>query len=353
MPEIVGKSSVATDGLTILTTYRASAQRSLDDLVRFTYGTLAAQSGGDRIEVAGAIVSPASGGVLAEAGSHRFDDSQFNRITQMGRPLAGAALPLLTMHSIGSGFHLNHRWRVDASSLFELYCRQDPGDPLWEVSYWGPSFDQRLKRLGLRREFAESRGSQPVTIEEAIRLLLPVHPQFRGEPLHRIKRLTNGQGEEIYRQQPNPGATTKPGLGPGLLYIAAGHCQKDTFGRLPAVESAREILGAKWMDTPSHNALLAFWLPHQLVVIWVGSEFGRLTLSRDQTDRLFRQLFARLHEESSSKEEKLSQSQAKSIWLQEGSIGLVPLQTIDGRNLLVPMIPAMARRSKLPTGSPL
>lgn len=84
----IPKSLIKSGGIRIYTTLDVEAQKGLDDSIK-------ENTDDDGVQVAGVLVNPSTGGVLALAGGKDYASSQFNRVTQSKRAVGSTIKPFL------------------------------------------------------------------------------------------------------------------------------------------------------------------------------------------------------------------------------------------------------------------
>lgn len=84
----IPKSLIKSGGIRIYTTLDVDAQKMLDDSIKENMSD-------DSVQVAGVLVNPSTGGVLALAGGRDYASSQFNRVTQSKRAVGSTIKPFL------------------------------------------------------------------------------------------------------------------------------------------------------------------------------------------------------------------------------------------------------------------
>lgn len=85
----ISKNLIKSGGIKIYTSLDVNAQKSLDDTIKANTTT------DDSVQVAGILVNPSTGGVLALAGGKDYSISQFNRVTQAKRQVGSTIKPFL------------------------------------------------------------------------------------------------------------------------------------------------------------------------------------------------------------------------------------------------------------------
>lgn len=84
----IPKSLIKSGGIKIYTTLDVDSQKQLDDSIKNN-------TDNDGVQVAGVLINPATGGVLALAGGKNYASSQFNRVTQSKRAVGSTIKPFL------------------------------------------------------------------------------------------------------------------------------------------------------------------------------------------------------------------------------------------------------------------
>ena len=85
----IPKSLIKSGGIKIYTTLDVNAQKKLDDSIKEN------GSNEDDVQLAGILVNPKTGGVLALAGGKNYASSQYNRVTQSKRQVGSTIKPFL------------------------------------------------------------------------------------------------------------------------------------------------------------------------------------------------------------------------------------------------------------------
>ena len=85
----IPKSLIKSGGIKIYTTLDVNAQKKLDDSIKEN------GSNEDDVQLAGILVNPKTGGVLALAGGKNYARSQYNRVTQSKRQVGSTIKPFL------------------------------------------------------------------------------------------------------------------------------------------------------------------------------------------------------------------------------------------------------------------
>lgn len=85
----IPKSLIKSGGIKIYTTLDVNAQKKLDDSIK--------ENGNmdDDVQLAGLLVNPKTGGILALAGGKNYASSQYNRVTQSKRQVGSTIKPFL------------------------------------------------------------------------------------------------------------------------------------------------------------------------------------------------------------------------------------------------------------------
>ena len=91
-------SLIETGGLKIYTTLDKSAQESLENAVKNN------MDDNTDIQVAGLMMNPNSGGVMAMIGGHNYSKSQFNRAIKSKRQVGSTMKPILYYSALENGF---------------------------------------------------------------------------------------------------------------------------------------------------------------------------------------------------------------------------------------------------------
>lgn len=84
----IPKSLIKSGGIKIYTTLDVDSQKQLDDSIKNN-------TDNDGVQVAGVLINPTTGGVLALAGGKNYANSQFNRVTQSKRAVGSTIKPFL------------------------------------------------------------------------------------------------------------------------------------------------------------------------------------------------------------------------------------------------------------------
>ena len=94
----IPKNLIKSGGIKIYTTLDVNAQKKLDDSIKEN------GSNEDDVQLAGILVNPKTGGVLALAGGKNYARSQYNRVTQSKRQVGSTIKPFLYYSALENGF---------------------------------------------------------------------------------------------------------------------------------------------------------------------------------------------------------------------------------------------------------
>ncbi|MGB7087701.1 MAG: PBP1A family penicillin-binding protein, partial [Phormidesmis sp.] len=305
MSQILSPEEIEAGGLVVETTLNTKWQTAAEEAVEETVEEYGQWQGFEQASLV--AIDPRSGEIKAMVGGTDFDDSQFNRVTQAQRQPGSTFKAFVYTTAIATGMS-PYKGYTDARYVVDGYEPKNYGN-----GYSGTvdlrkalassinivavkllvdvGFDPVIAmahRMGIDSEllpaYSLALGSSEVNLLELTSAYGSLAAEGKHMTPHGINRVTNAQGEVIYKFDEKPRQAVDADTAAIVTWMLEGVVRGGTGGN--AAISGRQVAGKTGTSEKNRDLWFVGYMPQLVAGVWMGNDDSSPTGGASRTAAL-------------------------------------------------------------------